>query len=95
MNITNFNNMSNNLIWITNVLTTKIYKEFPDKYVLITALDTDDFNINDIILYRRTPKTYIRLGKVIAVKNKKIIIHKLADVGNHSKPKMIKILSAS
>ena len=88
------------MIFINNILTTKIYRKFPDKYVLITASINDDFNINnininDIILYRHTSKTYNCLGKVISVKNNKIIIQRsniTDNLGNHSKSKIIKLL---
>lgn len=89
--------MPSNLIWIKNTLTTKIYKNFPDKYILIYSRNNDDFNdddinIGDIILYRHTPKTYVRLGKVISIQNKKIAIEKLLDLGNHSKSKLMELL---
>lgn len=94
--------MSNKLIWITNVLITKIYKEYSDKYILITStnddFDINDINIDDIILYKYTTKTYICLGKVISIDGKKIAIQKFHDLymsnkRNHSKSKMIELLS--
>lgn len=90
--------MENNFIWIKNNLITKIYKDFPDKYILITSKN-NDFDINNLILgniviYRYSPKKYIILGKVISTKNKKIVIEKIySDFGCHSKSKMIEILS--
>lgn len=83
------------IIWITNNLTTKIDRDFPDKYILVTVDKKliDSIKVNDIIVYRWTPRTYVRLGKVISVKNKKIVVMKLNDLGNHSKSKMLELIS--
>jgi hypothetical protein len=88
--------MENKLVWITNTLTTKIFKEFSDKYILYTIENiANGISIGDIIIYRwMDSKTYICLGKVISCRNKKIAIQKMEELGNHyTKSKMLKLLS--
>lgn len=92
--------MTNNLVWIKNTLTTKIHKEFPDKYILITThtrnddFDINDIAVNDVMLYKHTPKTYIVLGKVISANHNKIAIQKtMPGLGNHSASKIKELLS--
>ena len=78
------------LVWITNILTTKIDKDFYDKYILITVDKSlmETIKVNDTIFYKMTPRTYVRLGKVISVKDKKIVVMKMDNLGNHSKSKI-------
>lgn len=88
------------LIWVNDTLVTKIHRNLPGKYILITApinsdFDIKDINVDDIILYKQSPKTFICLGKVISVQNRKIAIEKLPDLaGIQSRSKMIENISA-
>lgn len=88
------------VIWVKDTLVTKIHKRFSEKYILITSpipnsdFDINDVHTNDIIMYKQSPKTFICLGKVISVQNKKIAIEQIPNlVGIHSRAKMIEQLS--
>jgi len=87
------------LIWVKDTLVTKIHRNLPGKYILITApinsdFDITDVNTNDIIMYKQSPKTFICLGRVISVQNKIIAIEKMPNVaGIHSRAKMIEKIS--
>ena len=88
------------IIWIDNLLLFKIIKVYKTQSLYICAeqyKEELDMKIDDFIFIKdiKKPKSYRRLGKIIAFNGNKVIISFMTDIGIGSKSKMEQIHNKS